>query len=442
MERFVPACLILPLALGCADAPDLAATAIQTHAVQRGARSPLILRTPPAASCTLGADGQPPLPLFADDAGRARVYVTTDAPAGVTVPLTLACTTPAGAVAQTRVELRPGDAPLVAPPSPPSPGTQQLALGGEADTLTNAELLARGYPPRPDRTHSPAAYAEWHRIVSQPFTLASARTVELGDRRYGGSDGSLNLIWSGAEIVNPHPTPKYVKVMGTWRVPAIVVGPPVAESPAVAAEWIGIDNKSGDIEQSGTDSVSHSSDIIIGTRHYTISVERYYAWTETFPARPRVLTNFPVSPGDELWEYVYLGDGNGTYWPSRDGTLDPRNNTVWYYGTNRTTGSVYLNHDPLPSTYSGDSVEFIIERQHGLALGDFDTASMYDIEYGDSAGTTSGLFWDGAHVSAPGDAVVDDLTMFRQGDFLCVATLSQVGPFNSSTVTWTWLNSL
>ncbi|MGO9235077.1 MAG: hypothetical protein ACLP4V_13785 [Methylocella sp.] len=56
-------------------------------------------------------------------------------------------------------------------------GTLRPPLDGDRLALSNQELVARGYPPRPDPDKAPSHYARWLRQVSRPVTRVDPRKV-------------------------------------------------------------------------------------------------------------------------------------------------------------------------------------------------------------------------------------------------------------------------
>ena len=223
-----------------------------------------------------------------------------------------------GIPARHTVALR-GDTEHGAPLSPnevhaPLVGGLRPPLEGDPLVLSNQELVARGYPPRPDPKHSPARYARWHRIVSRPYTAVNPRlvphpevsfshaypvrqrkspTLPLSPPHTGLRLGSPTLplppplvrpmfnsnsgIWSGASLTNP--TKEFCAIQADWTVPG-VFALPGAPGYSAAAEWIGLDNSGTDLYQSGTDSECLFA---LGFPFWTVT--NYWMWIE-FPALP------------------------------------------------------------------------------------------------------------------------------------------------------------
>jgi peptidase A4-like protein len=262
-------------------------------------------------------------------------------------------------------------------------GETRPPLGGDPLALTNAELVARGYPPRPDHERSPAQYTRWLKDVSRPFTRINTRRVAHPD--YGRSKGNrapdgqvasmqdgaapaeskanINFYnWTGAYFTNP--TGQFASIQAEWNTPLVFSLP---SGPAFSAmvEWIGLDNAAGDLYQAGT-----------GSECYTIlfwEITTYFMWMETLPWSWWVVPNFPVSPGDQISVDIWVANqyGDTIYKDGSWGGLTPQDNSVWFYLTNATNGASFMGTYPtapvsqggLNSTgFTGTTAEFILER--------------------------------------------------------------------------------
>jgi hypothetical protein len=166
--------------------------------------------------------------------------------------------------------------------------TIRPALQGDQLKLSNADLLARGYPPRPDPTVSPARHARWLRQVSQPFAAVNPTRVPHPGVSFAKSHPALKLeaptlplppphpalklksptlplppplvrsifnsnsgTWSGAYLSNPNG--QFYSIQADWNAPG-VFGLPYGPGYSAVAEWIGLDNSGTDLYQAGTDS--------------------------------------------------------------------------------------------------------------------------------------------------------------------------------------------
>jgi len=224
------------------------------------------------------------------------------------------------------IELQPavGTPPTISPAATSvANGTQQgqkirPALTGDPLFYSAEELLARGYPPRPDPTQAPDAYAAWLKAVSKPSTLITPRIVTT-DRAHGPvtyfSGGPTTVSqtsnnWSGF-VLQPGPTP-YNMVFGDWIVPAVAGEQNTA---TYSSLWIGLDgwgsngcnsNCNVDVVQAGTEQDIFSYSI----NGFKWQIANYYAWYEWFTnSTPleQLIQNFPVHPGDEVLSIVWVG---------------------------------------------------------------------------------------------------------------------------------------
>jgi Peptidase A4 family len=291
-------------------------------------------------------------------------------------------------------------APVVAgEPRPPLPG-DPLAL-------SNAELVARGYPPRPDPKRSPARYSRWLKNVSRPLTKIDTRLVAHPDytrsKRGPAGEGtnvkhartlpssqanSNSANWTGAYFTNP--VGQFFSVQAEWYTPIVFAlsnGPPFS----AVVEWIGLDNAAGDLYQAGT-----------GSECYNIffwEITTYFMWMETLPWSWWVVPNFPVSPGDLISVDIWVANqfGETSYQEGDWGGLTPQDNSVWFYLINSTNGASFMGTYPTApqslggqtsTGFTGTTAEFILERPtiNGgyTELAWFLPTTMTNCGYGDS----------------------------------------------------------
>lgn len=215
------------------------------------------------------------------------------------------------------------------------------ALLDDPRDLSNAELVSRGYPPRPSAEAPAASRERWRQLVSKsyrrvgpertehpdvqftkltdpeivmsptlPLPPPSEREVatklirsilpyptQLADSIFNGSSST----WSGAFL--DQPANEFYIVEADWRVPRVFPNPIPYSA---AAEWVGLGAGPSDLFQSGTDSESYS---FFG---WTISI--YWMWIEALPYKPWGVTNFPIDPGDQIRVTIFVADANGTTW--------------------------------------------------------------------------------------------------------------------------------
>ncbi len=449
--------------------------ALRAEAVQRaipaGLETMLEIQTKPNAVCTLrsedGGDQQQWLRLEADDDGIVRVHAKPKSVSKMPVSVLLECTAENGQKTIYPVELRaqqrqPG---LRTPSSRlAAKGVEHPAIEGDVSALTNQELVARGYPPRPDAATAPRAYAKWLSIVSRPFTSVSPRRVARPDVRFsptiplpppsaphGLTKDSptlplppplkfLNNLsfsnWSGGYMTNPDV--KYWDVQADWVIPT-AQDVPLNLGYAAAAEWVGLDSAGNDLVQSGSDSEAY---------HYSFFGEdwtftNYSVWIESLPNAPYFLPNFPAAPGDQVSISIFLADQNGNTTFS-DGDLTPSDDTVWFMIYNLTTGNSYWGTLPKPAAFSGSTVDFIIEAPNvngsTTNLADFGLAGMHDCFFADSWFGFSSLDYNG---SDPLVGTLNDISMFNgaTGDTLASAYIyANFGTPGGGNIFWVWQN--
>jgi hypothetical protein len=205
---------------------------------------------------------------------------------------------------------------------------------------TDRELLAHGYPARPDPQSLPGLHQHWTTVLSRPVSVITPQFAMMpghaGRRlRYAGTVGTG---WAGSVFNVQDGGDPVTFVSGQWTVPAVV--PPQGDHGLSAcATWIGIDNAesdSGDILQAGT-----TQQVTYGDGPVT------FAWFEWFPQDPVTVTNLDVSPGDVMYCVICV------YSPTE---------AAVYLG-NMTTGQLasFIKEAPENVTVSGNSAEWILE---------------------------------------------------------------------------------
>lgn len=352
-------------------------------------------------------------------------------------------------------------------------GTVVPPLEGDPLALTNPELIARGYPPRPDPCLAPARYARWLRRVSRPFTRVEPRMVPHPGVRFAPERAcrtlppdresptlplppslaiatvfnSTSLSWSGALLT--HPVAQFFLIQADWPVPVVFRNPPGLGYSA-AAEWIGLDNTSTDLYQSGTDSEVFSIPFIPEW-----SFTNYWMWIEALPFDPWGLPNFPVSPGDEISVDIFVADENGNTWFQNGswGGLTPLDNSVWFMIYNMSKGlSLWGTLPTAPQSaggrsstgFTGSTAEFILERPSVnnslVPLALFVPAVMTSCWYGD-AQYGDRLFPLGANGSSPFDGTLTYLNMRDTSNTTLAISFSLPDPSSPRgfEVEWLWV---
>lgn len=268
------------------------------------------------------------------------------------------------------------------------------ALADGLLTLTNAELVAHGYPPRPDPAQSPSHFAQWRQLVSRPWARVGDRRVERDDVSFalplppqqadafsGPSDN-----WSGAECTEngPPKSLEFFYLTGTWNVPVVVAGLPGSPVYSAAAEWVGF--QADKLFQSGSD--SEAWNLTLGLEGGTWIITNYWTWIQSYPDPPCAIPYMWTSPGDEMQVIIFLADeaGNTRFTDGDGGGLAPGNNKVWFMVYNFTKGTSYWG--TLDAVGWFGSANFIVERPNALgttaALANFGVARMTKCSFANS----------------------------------------------------------
>ena len=315
--------------------------------------------TLPNASCTITGTNQTgqTITTYADDDGIVHLYYPT-APTAAQLP-DLACIENGKEVTR-HVQLQvAGTAPALLAGVKPSVHRVRPALPGNPLALSQTELLDGGYPIRPDPALAPQAYSRWSQLVSSPANEIAPKLVERPQRHSGTWSLSTSNIWSGYAISSPV---TYEEVWGDWKLPNVSSSVPNGW----ASPWIGLDGfGTGGLIQDGVDLIVYQT-IVLSPM----------PWIEYFPANSIYISNFPVSPGDELFSIVASTDANGN--------LSASGSDGWFYlydVTNNYYLAPTLVKRPPNVTYRGATAEWIIE---GLGSGTFDltnygTATVSDL---------------------------------------------------------------
>jgi hypothetical protein len=146
--------------------------------------------------------------------------------------------------------------------------------------------------------------------------------------------------------------------------------------------WVGLDGYGGlkDLVQAGTAGYGISYSLVeVGTgRPFGfLNLEGYYAWTEFLPQQPteQRITNFQISPGDQIFTEVWIGDLGKA--PSISGTFGQ------FLIMNLTTQQTARMNTPVSGTnVTGKQAVWIAERptQFFPATGIFGPSQgLYDL---------------------------------------------------------------
>jgi hypothetical protein len=357
------------------------------------------------ATCTLSPNGSAgagkTLVLHADADQLVSFQFKPDA-AATTTAFALRCENEASVISSYTVELQASaSAPVLTPPTPK--GRLRPALTGDLNARSDNELVAGGYPPRPDPGLAPREYKAWVADVSRPMIRASSKLARHG-RHVPVAPGACpggwcTANWAGYVVQNRAP---YLATQGSWIVPPLADAR--SEKQEAALAWVGLGGfgeGGGGLWQAGTIQSSYWSD---GGYVYDATIW-YELITTTGGCCPMVVfTGTPVMPGDQFSSSVWFGDVDGYFGI----TGDDDSQYLWAYYANVTQGysivtsrqvrdyidNVYQQPGCCVSGINGATAQWIVERPYVGAgngfptpytyLADFDTVQMTDAETFDS----------------------------------------------------------
>jgi hypothetical protein len=244
---------------------------------------------------------------------------------------------------------------------PPPPGFNPLSA-------SDAELALHGFPPKPDASKHPEAYAYWSKLVSTAKTriapvLQQTNIYHKPAQNLGRADGTAvkpepsarlsepsNAIsttstnWSGFADYDPSGPflGNYSYVFAEWTIPfAQQAFGTCTGNWEYSSQWPGFDGfNSGDVLQAGSEADALCSG---GTR------SQFYAlWFEWYPNASVRISNFPINPGDLIGVEVWYSTGSthgGAY------LVDLTTQQSTTIGFNPPSGTIF----------QGSSVEWIVE---------------------------------------------------------------------------------
>jgi hypothetical protein len=319
----------------------------------------MVFKTQPDAACDLHAEGMSDaahsMRLYANADGYVRVHVSAKQETQEDARVQLDCTS-GGKVTAYPLRLRAASSVSDDMPAPQSSvpalkGSRVLPALTDADAqlLTDQNLIARGYPIRPDAVASPDTYAKWLDLVARPITLLPSHSVSRSDISHHQQDVQAGLEkgpnWSGYEAHGKKRT--YMAVQGEWNVPQIVFGE--SGYTTYSAFWVGLDGDGlSDLVQAGTE--QDYVDI------WPFSFASYSAWTELLPNQPTEQdVSLSPNPGDDIFVSVWIGDSSGF--------VKQNGGYGWFYLYDKTQGQAVQIATSLSGTYfNGEEAEWIMER--------------------------------------------------------------------------------
>lgn len=186
--------------------------------------------------------------------------------------------------------------PVKAPPAP--------SKSFHPHTATDKELEANSYPPRPDPSKAPSAYATWESVAIREPKYILSKIVE---RPSGGLDENRN--WAGAVVRatatgKPTVEESFRRVVGAWGVP--VISPTKDDSGKIITgsyriwNWVGTDGwENGQALKVGTTgALEIDSKGKITSESYTAAI--LFRGREEDTIKVYEFEDFPVSAGDQI----------------------------------------------------------------------------------------------------------------------------------------------
>ena len=348
-------------------------------------QTPIVLKTMPDAACDLHAESlgasDHKLRFYANGDGYVKIHARAKQESEDGIHAQLDCQAN-GKAMRYPLHLRASSSPTPGMPAPQSvmpvpKGSQVMpALSGqEAQQLSDEELIGRGFPPRPDASRSPDAYATWLDLISQPITMVSSHLVSRTDivhsvssqadsQQQGVQNGfGTSSNWSG--YVSQGSYRGFIAAYGQWNVPSIVACE--SNTTTYSSFWVGLDGWGlQDLVQDGTE---HDCTDFLG-----FNFTSYSAWEELLPNQPYSQNvSLSISPGDSFWALAWVGDANRYY--------DPNGTYAWFNMWDTTKRQGVLVGVALGSThYNGSTAEWVLERPtvggKFAQLSDYNTALM------------------------------------------------------------------
>ena len=403
--------------------------------------SRIVMQAMPKATCILHPEGDADpthsFKTFADDQGKIRFNVQPDSTSDVAAQFSVDCTAE-GKSSTFALELRPNAVPTVDMPAPvqeirtpQSTDVVRPALSkSRAASMSDEELVKRGYPVRPNASQAPEAYATWLKAVTQPARYVNPRQVPREEVRHvnpvSASNYETSNNWSGFELRGSKGA--YDLVMGEWYVPTVYYE---TNAHTYSAYWVGLDGDgTSDLWQAGTE--QEIQDIYILGIHFDFT--NYYAWTEFLPSQgtEQVLGNFTVTPGDLMFTEVWVG--NPGYSPSLSGMyaigfVEDISRGEYTNVYNCAGASIFGICLTPNTTIGGSEAEWIMERPTVGGslpdLADYNYTFMYD---------AYALQSNGYYMNYNG-ANNQQIYMYNGNDLL-----SAPYAWNSSTILFEWYN--
>jgi hypothetical protein len=236
---------------------------------------------------------------------------------------------------------------------------------------SDAELSTYGFPPRPDSALEPKAFATWSKamVASKSRVLPQLEQTKIfhGPVRKAANSSVMegtgySYNWSG--LVDFSGASAYNKTSSFYYLFADYVVPVARQAFGActgawdySSSWVGIDGDgSSDVLQAGTEADAYCSGSTTSTY--------YSAWYEWYPYGSVRISNFPVSPGDDIFVEVWNTSATQGY---------------MYMVNYNNNQSVEIGFTAYPGyRLVGNSAEWVVERP---SVGSLATLSNYISDY-------------------------------------------------------------
>jgi hypothetical protein len=239
---------------------------------------------------------------------------------------------------------------------------------------SDADLALYGFPPRPDATLLPKAFASWSKAMSHSKTkvipvleqtnIFHGPAKNISEPKISETTSTTSSNWSGVVDFSGayyyNNTSTYYWIYSDYVVP-------VAEAASCngvwdwSSSWVGIDGwGTADVLQAGTEADAYCS----GSTTYTY----YSPWYEWYPYGEVRVTSVPVAPGDDIFVEVWHTSSTQGY------AYLVNMNTNQYFDVGFTAYPGYA--------LVGNSAEWVVERP--TVNGAYATLTKY----------TDDVFWD------------------------------------------------
>jgi hypothetical protein len=233
--------------------------------------------------------------------------------------------------------------------------------GFDPMTAPQAELLALGFPSRPDPGFQPAEYAIWQDMFAAPlefsdFAFDILPSFIAQSRGFFGQLPRLQTSgnWSGAYIT-PRDGTVFRTIWGRWKVPVPALPPGgVAADKYRSSTWIGFDGQrlyfKSTLPQIGT---AQAINEVTGAAEYS-AWWQWWVRNDIGQAVPITLTGFAIQDGNRIRCYMKVSKNR---------------RKVFFLIKNRSTGQLkhFVQRAPLAYlhhrfTVTGATAEWVTER--------------------------------------------------------------------------------